>query len=181
MSPDHDEVLFDAIAFASRAHKHQVRKDGLTPYVSHVFRVAMIVRHIFGFDDPKILAAAVLHDTIEDTTTDRDDLERSFGQTVASWVAALTKDMRLSEEERERVYCQQLLDAGWQVCVCKLADILDNLEDSAEHSPSQLRRTTERSRAYLLTWSGRVPNEAKAAYQIVQNRLHTLESQLAKT
>jgi guanosine-3',5'-bis(diphosphate) 3'-pyrophosphohydrolase len=181
MSPDQYEILFDAIAFAARAHRHQVRKDGQTPYVSHAFRVAMAVRHVFGFDDPKILAAAALHDTIEDTQTDRDDLERSFGRTVAGWVAALTKDMRLPEAERERAYCEQLLAAGWEVCVCKLADILDNLTDGAKLSESQLRRSTERSRAYLLAWSGRVPNEAKAAYQIVQNRLQALESQLAKS
>ncbi len=179
MSPEHDEVLFDAIAFAARAHRHQVRKDGQTPYVSHVYRVAMVVRHVFGFDDPKILAAAVLHDTIEDTATDRDDLERAFGRTVAGWVAALTKDMRLPDAEREKAYCAQLLEAGWEVCVCKLADILDNLADGAKHSESQLRRSTERSRSYLHAWSGRVPNEAKAAYQIVQNRLQAMESQLA--
>jgi guanosine-3',5'-bis(diphosphate) 3'-pyrophosphohydrolase len=179
MSPDHDEILFDAIAFATRAHRHQVRKDGQTPYVSHVYRVAMIVRHVFGFDDPKLLAAAVLHDTIEDTTTDYEDLESNFGRTVAGWVAALTKDMRLPESEREKAYCAQLLAGGWHVCVCKLADVYDNLADGAKLTPGQRRRGVERSRMYLDAWSGRVPPEAKAAYTMVQNRLHAVESLLA--
>jgi len=78
--------LLEAIAFAARAHQGQLRKDGQTPYVSHVFRVVFILRHVFGIDDPGVLTAAVLHDTIEDTTTDFDDIEKQFGQDVASWV-----------------------------------------------------------------------------------------------
>lgn len=167
MPPDNVEILFDAIAFAARAHRHQLRKDGQTPYVSHVYRVAMTVRHVFGYDDPKLLAAAILHDTIEDTTTDYDDLESNFGRTVSGWVAALTKDMRVPEAEREKAYCEQLLAGGWQVCVCKLADIYDNLGDVAKLTASQRRRSAERSRSYLDAWTGRVPNEAKAAYTLV--------------
>lgn len=180
MSPDTNDVLFDAIAFAARAHRHQIRKDGQTPYVSHPFRVAMVVRQVFGFDDPKLIAAAALHDTIEDTTTDYEDLERHFGRTVASWVVTLTKDMRLPEAERERVYCEQLKAAGWQACVCKLADIYDNIADSALLSDSHRKRTVERSRFYLDAWSGNVPAEAKVAYNMVQNRVAAVEYQLAK-
>ena len=76
---DPNQIVFDAVAFAAWAHRHQVRKDNKTPYVSHVFRVCLTVRHVFGFDDPRMLAAAVLHDTIEDTTTDYDDLIEHFG------------------------------------------------------------------------------------------------------
>lgn len=179
MSPDRDDVLFDAIAFAARAHRHQLRKDGQTPYVSHAFRVAMVVRHVFGFDDPKILAAAVLHDTIEDTTTDYDGLDSKFGRTIAGWVVALTKDMRLPEKEREAAYIEALVAAGWQVCVCKLADIYDNLGDGASLTVEQRGRLAHRSRAYLKAMSGHVPNEAKGAYNHVQNRLQAVESQLA--
>ena len=59
--------LLRAAAFAARAHRHQWRKDGQTPYVSHVFRACLTVRHVFGVDDDDVLAAALLHDTIEDT------------------------------------------------------------------------------------------------------------------
>ena len=47
-----------------------MRKDRATPYVSHVFRVCLVVRDVFGFDDSRMLITALLHDTIEDTTTD---------------------------------------------------------------------------------------------------------------
>src|SRR5207249_11061268 len=91
--------LLEAVAFAARAHDGQTRKDGRTPYVSHVFRVCLILRHVFGLDDSQALTAAALHDTVEDTTTDFDDVEESFGRDVAEWVAALSKDKRLPEPE----------------------------------------------------------------------------------
>src|SRR5262245_29008948 len=87
-----------AIALAARAHQGQLRKDGRTPYVSHVFRVCLIVRDLFGCDDGRVLCAAVLHDTIEDTTTDYDDLEEAFGAEVAGWVALLTKNKSLPHD-----------------------------------------------------------------------------------
>src|SRR5262245_40634751 len=93
------EPLLDAVAFAARAHGHQVRKDGQTPYVSHPFRVCFVLRHVFGIEDEQVLTAAVLHDTVEDTTTDCDDLIERFGADVARWVAALTKDKRLPDDE----------------------------------------------------------------------------------
>ena len=143
---DPNSVLFAAAAFAARAHKHQLRKDKETPYVSHPFRVCLIVRHVFGIDDPKVLAVALLHDTIEDTTTDYDDLFELFGKDVADWVAALTKEMRLPEKEREERYHAVLASSPWPVYVCKLADIYDNLADSltldAEHRAKTIARST---------------------------------------
>ena len=44
--PELSPALLDAVAFAARAHKYQIRKDGQTPYVSHVFRVCLIARHL---------------------------------------------------------------------------------------------------------------------------------------
>ena len=96
------EQLLQAVALAARAHDGQLRKDGLTPYVSHPFRVCLVVREVFGFSDPRMLLAAILHDTIEDTTTDFDDLEAKFGPEIAEWVGKLSKDKRLPEAERER-------------------------------------------------------------------------------
>src|SRR5262252_4662792 len=93
--------LLEAVAFAARAHRHHLRKDGETPYVSHVFRACLTLRHVFGITDVAALTAAVLHDTLEDTTTDYDDLREHFGDQVAGWVAALSKDKTLPEPERE--------------------------------------------------------------------------------
>ncbi len=118
-----------AISFAGRAHAGQFRNDGVTPYVTHPMRVTMTVRDVFGCDDEICLAAAALHDVIEDTPTDFDDLEERFGIEVAQCVAALTKEMRLREPERERAYDEALEQADWRAKLVKLADTYDNLCD----------------------------------------------------
>jgi guanosine-3',5'-bis(diphosphate) 3'-pyrophosphohydrolase len=142
-------ALLDAVAFAARAHRHQLRKDDQTPYASHVFRVCLVLRHVFGIADERILTAAVLHDTVEDTTTDFDDLQKHFGAEVAGWVALLSKDKRLPEEERETVYMTGLAKAPWQVKACKLADMFDNLVDSTHLRPEQRAKTGRRLQGYL--------------------------------
>ena len=127
--PSDPELWQRAISFAARAHVNQWRKDKVTPYHAHPFRVAMTVRELFGENDPVTLAAAVLHDTIEDTTTDYEDVFDNFGAEVAETVVALTKDMRLPEPQRERAYDEQLDNASWRAHLIKLADVFDNLCD----------------------------------------------------
>lgn len=175
---DESELPFRAAAFAARAHKHQFRKDKETPYVSHVFRVCLVVRHVFGFDDPKMLAAALLHDTIEDTNTDFDDVLDAFGPDVAKWVAALTKDMRLEDEPREVEYCRTLAAAPWQVKACKLADIYDNLGDCQSFSIEKRRKTATRSLRYLKALSNPLPEEIRDAFRLTAERLKKLEAEI---
>jgi guanosine-3',5'-bis(diphosphate) 3'-pyrophosphohydrolase len=166
--------LLRAIAFAARAHRHQLRKDGATPYVSHVFRVCLTLRHVFDVEDEDVLTAAVLHDTIEDTITDFDDIEKEFGLQIASWVRSLTKEKREREPEREEKYIAELAEAPWQVKVCKLADIHDNLLDS-EHFPSEQRaKTFRRSREYLGALEDAHDNVHRA-YEIVQRMVNELD------
>ena len=103
-----------AVSFAAQRHQGQFRKDGKTPYFAHPVRVALVVRHVFESNDQTALVAALLHDLIEDTTTDYDELIEQFGQEAADAVAALTKDARLPEAEREAAYDRQLSQASWE-------------------------------------------------------------------
>ena len=169
---------FEAAAFAARAHQHQKRKDGHTPYVSHVFRVCLVVRHVFEFDDPRMLAAALLHDTIEDTSTDCDDIVERFGPEVAAWVAALTKDMRLPHDEREAAYVKVLTGADWPVKALKLADIYDNLGDCKHFSVGGRRKTAAKSRFYLDAIRTGLPEQVQPALRLVEQRLAELEAGL---
>ncbi len=137
------ELWQKAASFAAKAHRHQTRKDGETPYVAHPCRVALTVRHVFEADDPVVLAAALLHDTIEDGTTDYDDLVREFGTDVAGLVAALTKDKRLPEDAREREFHAALIRAPWKARLIKLADAYDNLADA----PTAAMATKARAKA----------------------------------
>jgi (p)ppGpp synthase/HD superfamily hydrolase len=175
---DPNAIIFEATAFAARAHKNQFRKDKVTPYFSHPVRVCLVVRQVFGFDDPAILAAALLHDTIEDTTTDCDDIIDRFGPVVAKWVAALSKDSRLPHDTREAEYVGILADSDWQVKAIKLADLYDNLGDSRSSTADQQRKTVQKSRFYLQAIQKHLPREVENAFRLVEQRLAEIESGL---
>ncbi|MDR0392323.1 MAG: HD domain-containing protein [Planctomycetaceae bacterium] len=130
--PLRKELWQKAAGLAAKFHKEQLRKDGQTPYFSHPSRVALTLSHLFHINDPVILAAALLHDVIEDTTGDFDDIESICGTEVAILVSALTKDSRLREADRELAYQQQMEQADWRVRMIKLADIYDNIWDASQ-------------------------------------------------
>ena len=154
-------LIHRAISFAARAHRNQFRKDGATPYVAHPVRVALTLLVTFGIDDEPALAAAMLHDTIEDTTTDFDDLAAEFGPEVARYVAALTKDARLPEEERERTFFEVLDRSPWQVRGIKMADAYDNLLDGG--NKASFEKTLAKAKKALTLGKGREPSLSKAA------------------
>ena len=165
------ETLLEAVSFAARAHRHQIRKDRETPYSAHPFRVCLVLRHVFGLDDPKTLTAALLHDTIEDTPTDYDDIADRFGDGVAGWVATLTKDMRLRDDAREPAYFEALAAADWQVQAIKLADLYDNLCDMT-HLPAATRaRSVRRSREFLEFFRPHVKPEVRAFFEVTAAKL----------
>jgi (p)ppGpp synthase/HD superfamily hydrolase len=170
------QPLLEAIALAARAHSGQLRKDGQTPYASHAFRVCMVLRHVFGIDDPPALLAAALHDTIEDTTVDFDDLEGQFGKAVAEWVALLSKDKRLPEPAREKAYVENLDKAPWQVKVCKLADVYDNLMDSVHSPPHQRARVFRNAHRYLDALEPSLPEQGRRPWKLVSELLAEMES-----
>jgi len=119
-----------AASLACRLHRGQVRKDTFTPYVAHPFRVAMIVSNIFVEKDQTVAAAALLHDAIEDTPADRDEIAEKVSPEVAGIVCELTKDMRLPEDQREQKFLDDLSKASWQARLIKMADVYDNLCDA---------------------------------------------------
>jgi (p)ppGpp synthase/HD superfamily hydrolase len=168
--------LLEAGAFAARAHQYQLRKDGQTPYVSHVFRVCLVVRHVFGIEDRSTLITALLHDTVEDTTHDFDDIQEQFGDEIARWVAVLSKDKRLPEPQRELAYCEQFARASWQVQVCKLADVFDNLMDAA-HSKAELRaKVVQNAHRYLDAIKSNLADQARNPWQMVSELLADMEA-----
>ncbi len=119
-------IVCRAAAMAAEAHEGQVRKTG-TPYIQHPARVAALLASAGG--DEALLAAGFLHDVIEDSPVDYDDILEACGEDVADWVACMSKDMRLREDIREPAYVQQLADGPWQARAIKLADQIDNWQD----------------------------------------------------
>ncbi|MFG0298038.1 MAG: HD domain-containing protein [Phycisphaerales bacterium JB047] len=141
-----------AASYAARAHNHQYRKDKKTPFVAHPYRVAMVLRDIFGCDDEVAICTALLHDTIEDTRTDFDDLHKRFGRKVADCVACMTKNMLLIEAEREQDYDARLASGPWQARIVKLADVYDNGLDLTR--PGMRRKCIERCERALALSEG---------------------------
>jgi guanosine-3',5'-bis(diphosphate) 3'-pyrophosphohydrolase len=168
------DVLASAASYAARAHAGQLRKDGRTPYIAHPMRVCLALLTVFNVTDRDALVAALLHDTIEDTKTDFDELEAEFGIDVANLVAAMTKDKRLTEEKRERQYIAQVINGGWRVQVLKLGDIYDNLSDVESLSVDKRQTSLARAKYYLAAMKPALADEARAAFTIVEVRLKSV-------
>ncbi len=119
---------------ARRAHQHQVRGSGES-YINHPIAVAKIVADI-GLDDTS-LAAALLHDAVEDTEITLDEVESEFGADVAAIVDGVTKLERLqfdSKEAQQAATMRKMLVAmarDIRVLVIKLADRLHNMRTIA--------------------------------------------------
>lgn len=169
-------LLMRAVSFAARAHQGQLRKDGKTPYASHVFRVCLTLRHVFDVQDVSILTAAVLHDTLEDTTVDFDDLEKEFGGEIAGWVALLSKDTRLAEKPREAAYQQQIAAAPDAVKLIKLADMHDNILDAETAAPGQLERSFEKAKVMLKAVEQNASPRVQAAIEKVKAHLQAVSA-----
>lgn len=96
---ENQALLQRAIEFAAKKHAYQVRKGTSIPYFTHVMEAMEIVCRMI--DDEEIRAAAVLHDTLEDTDTTKEELVRNFGQKVADLVAAESEDKREDQPAEE--------------------------------------------------------------------------------
>src|SRR5262245_10860283 len=79
----HMEIVLRAAAFAAEKHRNGRRKDAeASPYINHPIQLAYILVQA-DIEDPVVLAAALLHDTIEDTSTTHDEIEIVFGHEIA--------------------------------------------------------------------------------------------------
>jgi (p)ppGpp synthase/HD superfamily hydrolase len=117
-----------ALEYATDKHKSQKRKDG-SQYIEHPKRVAEIVKKYKSSSKiDELVKAAFLHDTIEDTDTTEEDLEKLFGGLVASLVRELTSDKEKAKEVGKTSYLSDKMKnmSSWGL-VIKLSDRLDNV------------------------------------------------------
>ena len=142
-NPNTDEALLNrAYVYAMKAHGEQKRASG-DPYFSHPLEVAAILTDL-KLDDATI-AAALLHDTIEDTPTTRAEIDEVFGPDIGHLVDGLTKLKKLdlvSREAKQAENLRKLLLAiadDMRVLLVKLADRLHNMR-TLEHMPPEGRK-----------------------------------------
>lgn len=128
-------LVHRAAHYAEGKHAGQTRRDG-TPYFRHCERVADNVA--FYTADEEVIAAAFLHDTLEDTETTAADLEREFGARIAALVRALSNEPEALARMGKRAYLAAKINAlDEDALLIKLADRLDNLRDLDESARSQ--------------------------------------------
>ena len=124
-----EELVTNAYHFSLRAHEGQKRLDG-TPYFSHVFETAKIVA-TFGMD-PETVAAALLHDVLEDTEIKEEEMKKNFGEDIVFLVNGVTKLGTLKYRGHER-HVESLrkffvaMTNDLRVVIIKFADRLHNL------------------------------------------------------
>jgi GTP diphosphokinase / guanosine-3',5'-bis(diphosphate) 3'-diphosphatase len=139
MSPEHETcvLIFRALAFAARKHRHQRRKDdAATPYINHLIAVGHILTAIGGVSDAPTLTAAILHDTLEDTDATAAELEAEFGPQVRALVQEVTDDKRLPKEQRKHLQIARAGQTSPAARCVKLADKIANVQDLVASPPS---------------------------------------------
>lgn len=133
-TPIFSPLVERALCVAAAAHHPQRRKGGGdVPYVTHVAGVALILARA-GWCDEHVLAAAILHDVVEDTAVTVSELERQFPPKVVELVGHLTETKFDAQgakrpwEDRKAEHIAKLRHAPVEACAIALADKLHNLE-----------------------------------------------------
>src|SRR5215467_4136216 len=193
-NPHSDEPLLNrAYVYAMKAHGEQVRASG-DPYFSHPLEVAAILTDL-KLDDATI-AAALLHDTIEDTVTTRAEIDQMFGSEIGHLVEGLTKLNKLDLVTKEATQAENLrrlllaIADDVRVLLVKLADRLHNMRTISHMPPEPRRRIAEETLDIYAPLAGRMGmHEMREeledlsfrelnpeAYTVVSERLDALEA-----
>jgi guanosine-3',5'-bis(diphosphate) 3'-pyrophosphohydrolase len=149
-------LILKAAYFAAEKHKNQRRKgEDESPYINHPLSVAMLLSELAEVTDVDILSAAVLHDTIEDTETKKEELVELFGEKVAGLVCEMTDDKSLEKEVRKQLQIDHASQLSKGAALIKLADKISNVIDVTNNPPTTWG--LERRLAYF-DWAESVVN-----------------------
>ena len=149
-------LVLKAAQFAAIKHRDQRRKDvESSPYIIHPITIALTIAEIGGIEEQELLAAALLHDTLEDTDTSVSELDEIFGETVRKYVEEVTDDKSLPKDERKHKQIDHASTLSRGATLIKLGDKISNVSD-VTHSPPE-GWDTERRKQYL-DWAEAVIN-----------------------
>lgn len=130
-------IVLSAAEFAAAKHRDQRRKGkSARPYIGHCIEVARIIADVGNVDDPEILAAALLHDTVEDTETVPEEIRAQFGRNIESLVAEVTDDKKLLDTERKRLQVVNAPHKSSGAKLIKLADKTSNVREIGADPPT---------------------------------------------
>ena len=159
-------LLLKALAFAAARHRDQRRKDaGASPYINHPIALADVLVNEGRVHDVTVLAAALLHDTLEDTETQPGEIESGFGAGILGVVLEVTDDRNLAKADRKRLQIEHAAHISREAKLVKLADKICNLRDVAESPPANW--SIERKREYF-DWARQVIDALRGVHPVLE-------------
>lgn len=151
------ENYIKTLEFAALAHKEQKTPKGL-PYLAHITCVAMEVINACeksGLNEEKAnlaISCALLHDVIEDTNVNYDELYVKFGSQIADGVESLTKNKQLaSKQEQMRDSIERLLTQPYEIQMVKLADRITNLNIPPKYWNQEKIKEYKKEASFILS------------------------------
>jgi guanosine-3',5'-bis(diphosphate) 3'-pyrophosphohydrolase len=160
--------LLRAVNFAADKHRHQRRKDHeSSPYVNHPIAVAETLARVGNISDLALLQAALLHDTIEDTETTSEELEKLFGAEVRDLVLEVTDDKTQPKQTRKQNQIEHAIHLSVRAKQIKMADKICNVNDIVYAPPANW--SVDRKLDYL-SWSEAVVNGCRGVNADLERR-----------
>ena len=161
-------LLIDALAFAAHKHRDQRRKNvAASPYINHPIALAHVLVCEGRIEEPSVLCAAILHDTVEDTETSLDEVARQFGEEIASTVGEVTDDTSLPKAKRKALQVEHAPHLSRAAKLVKLADKICNVRDMANDPPANW--PIERRLEYF-EWCKRVIDGLRGTHPALEAR-----------
>lgn len=165
-------LILKAFRFAAEKHIDQRRKDARSsPYINHPIQVAETLWNIAEVYDVTLLLASILHDTIEDTTTQPDEIKTEFGAEVLALVLEVTDDKSLPKQVRKRSQVENAPHKTHNAKLLKLADKICNVHDLIDSPPSNW--SLQRKQEYLL-WTEEVVSGLRGVNEKLESRYDDL-------
>ena len=168
-----DGLFLKALVFAADKHKNQRRKDAdASPYINHPIALANILVNEGSITDINVLCGAILHDTIEDTETTKEELIQQFGEKITSIVLDVTDDKTLLKAERKLKQIEHASHASHEAKLVKLADKISNLRDILSSPP---RDWSEDRKKEYFDWAGKVVDQIRGTNSKLENIFDSLK------
>ncbi len=164
--------LIEAASYAAKKHTGQTRKGkDEAPYINHPLEVANLLANLGKVEDHDTLIAAILHDTVEDTDTTREEIAEMFGENVASIVMEVTDDKSLPKVERKQKQVEHAPHLSIEAKQLKLCDKISNITDVMNDPPDGW--SDERRHEYV-EWGERVVARLRGVNENLENHFDKL-------
>jgi len=166
--PGTTDLVLRAVAFAAHKHRDQRRKDKeASPYINHPIELAHVLWNEGEVRDPLVIAAALLHDTLEDTETSWQELRGEFGEEIADIVLEVTDTQWIRKEVRKRLQVARAKYSSERARLVKLADKICNVRDLGTRAPDGW--SLERKRQYF-DWAREVVDRLRGTHAELERR-----------